>query len=115
MYFVIKSIYPIQQFYILPKVTLYIMKCLLHDGFTMMQYSVYIRHSCNDESAQVHVKRFKNHLPDDGGMLNHKITDTFWQDRSLLWIKTHTIRNITTLALEKLKMEWCFQCQIKWL
>jgi len=50
-------------------------KFLLQDGFTMMQYSVYIRHSSSEENAQVHVKRVKNCLPDDGEVRIIKITD----------------------------------------
>lgn len=50
-------------------------KFLLKDGFTMMQYSVYMRHSSSDENAQVHTKRVKSHLPDDGEVRIIKITD----------------------------------------
>lgn len=50
-------------------------KGLLNDGFTMMQYSVYIRHSSSDENAQVHAKRVKSQLPDDGEVRIVKITD----------------------------------------
>ena len=41
-------------------------KFLLNDGYTMMQYSVYMRHSSSDENAIVHAKRVKACLPDDG-------------------------------------------------
>ncbi len=50
-------------------------KCLLQDGFTMMQYSVYMRHSSSDENAQVHANRVKGQLPDDGEVRIIKITD----------------------------------------
>lgn len=50
-------------------------KFLLDDGFTMMQYSVYMRHSSSDENAQVHAKRVKDRLPDDGEVRIIKITD----------------------------------------
>lgn len=50
-------------------------KNLLQDGFTMMQYSVYIRHSSSDENALVHAKRVKSQLPDDGEVRIIKITD----------------------------------------
>jgi len=39
---------------------------LLWDGFTMLQYSVYARHSPSIESAEVHVKLVKNSVPEDG-------------------------------------------------
>ena len=50
-------------------------KRLLNDGFVMMQYSVYMRHSASDENAQVHAKRIKSHLPPDGEVRIIKITD----------------------------------------
>ena len=50
-------------------------KGLLKDGFTMMQYSVYIRHSSSDENAKVHAKRVKAQLPDNGEVRIIKITD----------------------------------------
>jgi CRISPR-associated protein Cas2 len=50
-------------------------KFLLQDGFTMMQYSVYKRHSSSDENACVHINRVKQHLPDDGEVRIVKITD----------------------------------------
>jgi len=48
---------------------------LLDDGFAMMQYSVYMRHSSSDENAAVHVKRIKAKLPPDGEVRIIKITD----------------------------------------
>ncbi len=50
-------------------------KKLLQGGFTMMQYSVYKRHSSSGENAQVHVNRVKSSLPDDGEVRIIKITD----------------------------------------
>lgn len=50
-------------------------KSLIEDGFTMMQYSVYIRHSSSDENARVHASRVKSTLPDDGEVRIIKITD----------------------------------------
>jgi len=50
-------------------------KCLLDNGFSMMQYSVYIRHCASDENALVHTKRVKSWLPPDGEVRIIKITD----------------------------------------
>jgi len=50
-------------------------KHLLDDGYSMMQYSVYMRHSASDENALVHVKRVKLALPPDGEVRIIKITD----------------------------------------
>ena len=50
-------------------------KHLLDDGFSMMQYSVYMRHCASEENAQVHMKRIKAILPPDGEVRMVKITD----------------------------------------
>ncbi len=50
-------------------------KFLLNDGFAMMQYSVYMRHSSSDENAYVHSNRIKASLPPDGEVRIIKITD----------------------------------------
>lgn len=50
-------------------------KKLLTDGFGMMQYSVYYRHSASDENAAVHVNRVKSFLPPEGEVRIVKITD----------------------------------------
>ena len=48
---------------------------LLKDGFTMLQYSVYIRHCASKESKNVHVKRIKNSVPDKGHVNILTVTD----------------------------------------
>jgi len=50
-------------------------KHLLKDGFSMMQYSVYMRHSASEENAEVHITRVKACLPPDGEVRMIKITD----------------------------------------
>ena len=50
-------------------------KGLLNDGFTMMQFSVYIRHCASEENASVHCERIRRILPDDGEVRILKITD----------------------------------------
>lgn len=41
-------------------------KSLLKDGFTMFQFSIYLRHCPSRENATVHIKRVKNELPKEG-------------------------------------------------
>ncbi len=41
-------------------------KKLLDDGFTMFQFSIYLRHCPSMENAQVHVNRVKKSLPELG-------------------------------------------------
>ena len=48
---------------------------LLGDGFTMMQYSVYVRHCPSPENAVVHEKRVKRNLPPDGEVRVVRLTD----------------------------------------
>lgn len=50
-------------------------KDLMQDGFTMMQYSVYVRHCASKESGDVHCKRIKNCVPEKGQVSILAITD----------------------------------------
>ncbi len=50
-------------------------KKLLDDGFGMMQYSVYYRHSASNENSKVHESRVKAFLPPDGEVRIISITD----------------------------------------
>lgn len=50
-------------------------KALMRDGFTMMQYSVYIRHCASEENAAVHRERVKGYLPPEGEVRIIAITD----------------------------------------
>jgi CRISPR-associated protein Cas2 len=47
---------------------------LLKDGFTMMQYSVYIRYCPSEENADVHVNRVRWFLPPAGHVRVIKFT-----------------------------------------
>ncbi len=51
-------------------------KHLLVGGFSMMQYSVYMRHCASEENAVVHINRVRAVLPPDGEVRLIKITDT---------------------------------------
>ena len=50
-------------------------KNLLKDGFTMFQFSIYIRHCPSKENADVHIKRVKNNLPKKGMVGILMVTD----------------------------------------
>ncbi len=50
-------------------------KNLLKNGFSMLQYSVYVRHCASEENADVHYNRVKNFLPPDGEVRLITITD----------------------------------------
>ena len=50
-------------------------KRLIRDGFTMFQFSIYIRHCASMENAEVHRKRVKSFLPEFGKVGILCITD----------------------------------------
>lgn len=50
-------------------------KNLIKDGFTMFQYSIYVRHCPSRENTEVHTRRVKNFLPDTGYVVVFSITD----------------------------------------
>lgn len=50
-------------------------KRLQHDGFTMFQFSIYVRHCASVENAEVHIKRVKSFLPEYGKVGIMCITD----------------------------------------
>ncbi len=62
-------------------------KTLLNDGFTMMQYSVYVRHCAGDENADVHEKRVIRDLPPDGEVRIIRITDKQYERMQVFWGK----------------------------
>jgi len=50
-------------------------KRLLKDGFTKMQFSVYLRHCASLENSDIHIKRVKKFLPPKGLVSILRITD----------------------------------------
>ena len=63
-------------------------KRLLKDGFTMMQYSVYIRHCASRQSAAVHINRVKSMLPPAGQVSILQVTDKQFGQIINYWGKT---------------------------
>lgn len=77
-------------------------KNLMKDGFTMMQFSVYIRHCASYESQQVHMKRVKSLVPDNGHVSILGVTDKQYGDIVNCWgigYKRNK-QNLTPLQLE---------------
>ena len=58
-------------------------KDLIGDGFSMFQFSVYIRNCPSAENAQVHTKRVKGILPDYGKVGIICITDKQFDNMEL--------------------------------
>lgn len=50
-------------------------KKLLNDGFSMFQFSIYMRFCASRENAEVHLKRVKSNLPPHGKVGIMQITD----------------------------------------
>jgi len=50
-------------------------KAIMRDGFTMFQFSIYLRHCPSRENAEVHVKRVKRMLPEKGHVGILTVTD----------------------------------------
>ncbi len=60
-------------------------KNLMKDGFTMLQYSVYIRHCGSYESQTVHIKRVKSFVPSHGMVSILSVTDKQYGDIVNFW------------------------------
>jgi CRISPR-associated protein Cas2 len=50
-------------------------KEIMKDGFTMFQFSIYVRHCSSIENTEVHIKRVKKLLPEHGHVGILSITD----------------------------------------
>lgn len=50
-------------------------KEIMQDGFTMFQFSIYLRHCASRENADVHIKRTKDKLPSKGHIGIMCVTD----------------------------------------
>lgn len=50
-------------------------KELMQDGFSMFQFSMYVRHSASSENADVHKNRVRKMLPEHGKVGILQITD----------------------------------------
>ena len=66
-------------------------KNLEKDGFSMMQFSVYIRHCASRESLEVHIKRVKSLLPETGKVSLLSVTDKQYGDIYNFWGKPKSI------------------------
>jgi CRISPR-associated protein Cas2 len=62
-------------------------KKLLKDGFTMFQFSIYLRHCPSRDNADVHIKRVKLELPELGHVGILCITDKQFGEMELFYGK----------------------------
>ena len=62
-------------------------KELEKDGFSMMQYSVYVRHCASRESMDVHIKRVRKIIPPSGYVSILSVTDKQYSEILNFWGK----------------------------
>lgn len=60
-------------------------KKLLEDGFSMFQFSIYLRNCPSRENAKVHVRRVKMHLPELGKVCILEVTDKQFGNMELFY------------------------------
>lgn len=75
-------------------------KKLQKDGFTMFQFSIYLRHCMSMENANVHIKRVKKFLPDKGHVGIMYITDKQFGMMELFYGKTAEAKKTEGIQLE---------------
>ena len=69
-------------------------KGLLKDGFTMLQFSVYVRHCASRENADVHVKRVRMITPEEGRVAILMVTDRQFDQMVILYGKKKNLRHL---------------------
>ncbi len=75
-------------------------KEIMGDGFTMFQFSIYVRHCASMENAQVHIRRVKALLPETGNVGILCITDKQFADIQIFFCKKEKIPNAPGQQLE---------------
>ncbi|MBQ7421462.1 MAG: CRISPR-associated endonuclease Cas2 [Alloprevotella sp.] len=60
-------------------------KDIMGDGFTMFQFSIYVRHCASSENAAVHVRRVKALMPEYGKIGILTITDKQFENIQLFY------------------------------
>lgn len=75
-------------------------KGLLKDGFTKMQFSVYVRHCPSEENAAVHVARVEKMVPADGEVRIITLTDKQFERMRIFWGKMRKTPETAAAQLE---------------
>lgn len=75
-------------------------KNLQRDGFTMFQFSIYVRHCSSMENAHVHIKRIMSFLPQYGNVGVLCITDKQFSEIKLFYGKKPIAPNAPGQQLE---------------
>ena len=75
-------------------------KALEKDGFSMMQYSVYVRHCPSKENMNVHIARVRASMPPSGLTSILSITDKQYGEIQNFWGKVDRANLTTPQQLE---------------
>jgi CRISPR-associated protein Cas2 len=75
-------------------------KKILKDGFTMFQFSIYLRHCASRENAEVHIKRVKKILPEKGHIGIMCITDKQFGDMQIYYGRKEKEKDTGSQQLE---------------
>lgn len=75
-------------------------KALEKDGFTMMQYSVYVRHCPSKENMNVHIKRVRKSMPPSGCTSILSVTDKQYGEIMNFWGRVERARPAAPQQLE---------------
>jgi len=75
-------------------------KKLLKDGFTMFQFSIYLRHCPSAENAEVHIMRVKKSLPEYGSTGILCITDKQFGNMNIFYGRKETEKQVGWQQLE---------------
>lgn len=75
-------------------------KKLQRDGFTMFQFSIYVRHCASRENMEVHMKRVYSFLPERGKIGILTITDKQFGDIEIFYGHKTTQKKQQPLQLE---------------
>lgn len=75
-------------------------KRLVEDGFTMFQFSIYVRHCASRENADVHIKRVKSILPEKGHVGILCITDKQFASIEIYYAKKEILPDTPGQQLE---------------
>lgn len=60
---------------------------IMADGFTMFQFSIYVRHCASMDNAEVHMKRVRNLVPETGKIGMFTLTDKQFANIELFYGK----------------------------
>ncbi len=75
-------------------------KLLKKDGFTMLQFSVYVRHCASGENAEVHHKRVRGWVPSEGKVSMLDVTDKQYNSMQTFWGRKEQSSSPTPQQLE---------------